>query len=305
MMRGGQDSGAGDRLPREAAVRRLMALDGEGRLTTGDVLLAAEGLAVSQRTVWRWIEQRARNNDDLNQVARDHFMVTDLLRERLAFWRGNISAVHRELVEEAKSAGTAGVSRQTLQRAVERDLLRGDRAGLPSVEHEPAEPALCSPIHFDNADWNIIEALRDDRRESFQAVSDRLGMNESSVRRRFERLQNSGCIDILTIMPSAALGMGAETLITVKVAPGSMEAVAQQLAHQPAVRYLAATLHENSLFCEIILPSTSEIYNFITSTLSRLDGVKGWTASMELLFLKRAFIETPWWPSQVSHLAAG
>jgi putative transposase len=133
MMRGGQDSGAGDRLPREAAVRRLMALDGEGRLTTGDVLLAAEGLAVSQRTVWRWIE-RARNNDDLNQVSRDHFMVTDLLRERLAFWRGNISAVHRELVEEAKSAGTAGVSRQTLQRAVERDILRGDRAGLRDGE---------------------------------------------------------------------------------------------------------------------------------------------------------------------------
>lgn len=129
MMRGRQDSGAGDRLPREAAVRRLMALDGEGRLTTGDVLLAAEGLAVSQRTVWRWIE-RARNNDDLNQAARDHFMVTDLLRERLAFWRGNISAVHRELVEAAESAGTAAVSRQALQRAVERDILRGDRAGL-------------------------------------------------------------------------------------------------------------------------------------------------------------------------------
>jgi hypothetical protein len=31
------------RLPREAAVRRLMGLDGEGRLTTGHVQLAAEG----------------------------------------------------------------------------------------------------------------------------------------------------------------------------------------------------------------------------------------------------------------------
>ena len=129
MMRGGQDSGAGDRLPREAAVRRLMALDGEGRLATEDVLLVAEGLAVSKRTVWRWIE-RARNNDDLDQVARDHFLVTDLLRERLAFWRGNISAVRRELVEAATSAGTAAVSRPTLQRAVERDIVRGDRAGL-------------------------------------------------------------------------------------------------------------------------------------------------------------------------------
>jgi len=131
---GEQDPVEHDRLPREATVRRLMTLAGEGRLTTEDVRLTAEGLAVSQRTVWRWIE-RARASDDLNQAARGHFKVTDLVRERLAFWRGNISAVHRELVKEAKRAGTATVSRQTLQRAVERDILRGDRAGLRHGEH--------------------------------------------------------------------------------------------------------------------------------------------------------------------------
>ncbi len=49
-------AGRDQRLPREAAVRRLMGLDGEGRLTTGHVQLAAEGLGVSERTVWRWIE---------------------------------------------------------------------------------------------------------------------------------------------------------------------------------------------------------------------------------------------------------
>ncbi|WP_241992712.1 Mu transposase C-terminal domain-containing protein [Cryobacterium lactosi] len=115
-------------------MRRLMALDGEGRLTTDDVRLTADGLAVSQRTVWRWIE-RARSSAELNAVARDHFVVTDLLRERLAFWRGNVSAVHRELVDEARRTGAVTVSRQTLQRAVERDVLRGDRAGLRDGEH--------------------------------------------------------------------------------------------------------------------------------------------------------------------------
>ena len=132
-MMGGRDLGERGRLPREAAVRRLMGLDGEGRLTTDDVRLTADGLAVSQRTVWRWIE-RARSSAELNAVARDHFVVTDLLRERLAFWRGNVSAVHRELVDEARRAGAVAVSRQTLQRAVERDVLRGDRAGLRDGE---------------------------------------------------------------------------------------------------------------------------------------------------------------------------
>ena len=117
------------RVPREAAVRRLLALDAEGRLTTEHVVLAAEGLNVSQRTMWRWVET-ARVSGEAGQRPRAHFVVTDQLRERLAFWRGNVAAVHRELVEAAGSGGPPAPSRQTLQRAVERDVLRGDRAGL-------------------------------------------------------------------------------------------------------------------------------------------------------------------------------
>lgn len=169
---------------------------------------------------------------------------------------------------------------------------------------EFAEPEVCSPAHFDAADWKILDTLRDDGRETFQAIADKLGMNESSVRRRFERLRSSKCIDILTLVPAPALGMGAETLLTVKVAPSRMDAVARELAQQPAVRYLAATLDENSLFCEVIMPSAERLYEFINQTLSRLEGVEGWTASMELLFLKRGFIETPWWRTQVNYPAS-
>lgn len=171
---------------------------------------------------------------------------------------------------------------------------------LPEGGSPPTEPNSCSPSHFDSVDWEIIEALREDGRGSLQGIADRMGTNESSVRRRFDRLRRDGCINILTLVAAPALGMGAETLMTVRVAPRRMEAVAHELAQHPAVRYLAATLDDNSLFCEIIVPSTNDLHTFITSTLARLDGVKGWSASMELLFLKRGFVETPWWRSQVA-----
>jgi len=41
----------------------------------------------------------------------------------------------------------------------------------------------------------------------------------------------------------------------------------------------------------------------MTSTLGRMDGVRGWEASMELLSLKRGFVETAWWRAQ-AHPAA-
>ncbi|MFP7832512.1 Lrp/AsnC family transcriptional regulator [Marisediminicola sp. LYQ134] len=164
-----------------------------------------------------------------------------------------------------------------------------------------AELEDCAPEHFDEADRSILSALRDDGRETFQNIADRVGLNESSVRRRYDRMRAARCVDVLTLIPSAALGMEAETLLTVTVHPSRLEEVARELARYPAVRYLAALLDENALLCEVIAPSATELHTFITESLAHLDGVSGWTASMELLYLKRGFVETPWWRSQLGY----
>jgi putative transposase len=85
-------------------VRRLAALEGEGRLGSEQVQLAADGLNVSERTVWRWVRQ-ARAGEGLDRRPRERFQVTDEIRQRVAFWRGNTAAVHRELAAAAKAGG--------------------------------------------------------------------------------------------------------------------------------------------------------------------------------------------------------
>jgi DNA-binding Lrp family transcriptional regulator len=167
-------------------------------------------------------------------------------------------------------------------------------AALPEPEPEPAEL-----VHLDAADWAILDRLQQDGRDTFQAVADAVGLNESSVRRRFERMRANRCVDIVTLARSAALGMGTETLVTVRVAPARMDAVARALSAHRSVRYLAALLDDNSLFCEVITTSTAELHRFFLSTLAQLEGVQGWNASMELVFLKRGGVETPWWRAQL------
>jgi DNA-binding Lrp family transcriptional regulator len=178
-----------------------------------------------------------------------------------------------------------------------------DGAPPPAARDECQQsvPQPCRPEHFDQQDWAMLAALGGDGRLPFTKLAEQLGMNESSVRRRFERLRGSRCVDTVTLVPAPALGMGAETLMTVTVHPACLEAVVHELARYTAVRYLAATLDDNSLFCEVITPSTTDLHAFIIGTLSRLDGVQGWSASMELLSLKRGFVETPWWRTQVGH----
>ena len=161
------------------------------------------------------------------------------------------------------------------------------------------DPADCGPEHFDAADLEILSVLRDDGRETFQRIADQLGINESSVRRRFDRLRANRCVDVLTLVSSAALGMNSETLMTIKVTPSRLNEVGEELARHPSVRYLSSLVSDNSLLCEVITPSVQELHEFMTEFLARLDGVEGWTAAMELLYLKRGFVATPWWGDAV------
>lgn len=170
------------------------------------------------------------------------------------------------------------------------------------ADHDPCPPEvpLCAPTHLDKVDWAILEQLRDDGRASFKTIAGALALNESTVRRRFERMIVDGCASVFTIVPAPALGLEAETLMWVSVEPAKLSEVAAALTRHRSVRYLGATLDGNSLLCEVIAESTRGLFEFTTATLAKLEGVVGWSASVELLSLKRGFVETPWWREQLA-----
>lgn len=176
---------------------------------------------------------------------------------------------------------------------------------LSDEDDGPPKVSLCSPEHLDKVDWAILRFLKDDGRASFQTIASALDINESTVRRRFERMINDGCAAVFTIVPSSVLGLEAETLLWVTVEPAKLADVADSLARDRSVRYLGATLDGNALLCEVIADSTAGLFEFTTKTLATLDGVVGWSASVELLTLKRGFVETPWWRDQLAELHRG
>jgi DNA-binding Lrp family transcriptional regulator len=166
--------------------------------------------------------------------------------------------------------------------------------------YTPTEPHECDPSHFNDTDRAILSVLRDDGRAGFQSVAQVIGVNESTVRRRFDTLRARGCVLVTTVVPAPALGFESEILYMITVSPAHLDAVARELATYRGVRYVAATLNGSSLMCEVILPTTRDVFDFVTTTLGQLSGVQGWTANMELLTFKRGFIETPWWPSHLN-----
>lgn len=181
-----------------------------------------------------------------------------------------------------------------------RQLVESDTDGRPAIQCA-TESEPCAPDHLDKVDWSILGILRDDGRASFKSVATALNLNESTVRRRFDRMLAGGCASVVTLVPAATLGQMAETLLTVTVEPGALNEVATALGRYRVVRYLGATLSGNSLLCEVIASSSGGLFEFITSCVSTLEGVRDWSASVELLTLKRAFVKTPWWRSQIAN----
>lgn len=146
---------------RGSAVRRLLALRREGKLTTRHVRVAADALGVRERAVWRWLaaaEQDEAAAAAPGERARYHgrFTVTAEVRALLGLWKGNVAAVHRELTARAaRGEGGLPPSIATLHRAIRRDLTPGERAGLAGGEREARkyDVFLSRPRGWRNQVW--------------------------------------------------------------------------------------------------------------------------------------------------------
>ncbi|WP_443070715.1 Mu transposase C-terminal domain-containing protein [Streptomyces sp. NBC_01601] len=143
-------------------MRRLLALRAEKELTAGHVRVAADALGVSERTVWRWLaaaqsDERAAANPGARSRVDARFTVTSEVRSLLALWKGNVRAVHRELVVRAarQSPPEDAPSLTTLHRAIRRDLTLGERAGLAGGERAARkhDVFLARPRGWRNQVW--------------------------------------------------------------------------------------------------------------------------------------------------------
>ncbi|MBF8193223.1 Lrp/AsnC family transcriptional regulator [Nonomuraea sp. K274] len=152
----------------------------------------------------------------------------------------------------------------------------------------------CERNHLDDVDREVLAAMREDGRASFQSVGRRLGISESTARRRLEGMLERGCASVATFIPAAALGYEAEILFWLSVEPRMQNSVAERLSGERGVRMIASMLGQASLMCEVIVPTTADIHRFTSQTLASVPGIRSWTAGVQVLTVKRGFLMVPW-----------
>lgn len=131
-------------------MRRLLERQQAGELTMRHVRAVTETVGVSERTVWRWLEQ-AKTTGQVEAPVRQGYAVSDEVRALLGEVGGNVAELRRRLA--AASGGASVPSASTLHRVIRRDR-RAGRALM--VEREPVVAGPSRPDPLSELGLNVV-----------------------------------------------------------------------------------------------------------------------------------------------------
>jgi len=139
---------------------------------------------------------------------------------------------------------------------------------------------------IDDIDRHIITLLQTDGRMSNVEIARRLKLSEGTIRKRIDRLLDSGAIQIVALPDPARLGLETKVIITMRVEPHKLDEVGNSLRQLDEVRWVGYTTGEYDLICEAVFPSDEHLLQFLTHRLPALPGIRSSTTSHVLRALK-------------------
>ena len=126
---------------------------------------------------------------------------------------------------------------------------------------------------LDDLDKGIIGALQAEGRRPYSRIAQELGVSESVVRYRVQRLEQSGMLQVVGIADPLRLGFDRMALLGLKVRPGAVRTVCEAVTAFPETSYVAATAGGYDVIVEVICRDTAHFGELLTGRLHAVDGV--------------------------------
>ena len=134
-------------------------------------------------------------------------------------------------------------------------------------------PRRDSSYRIDELDRRILECLREDGRMAHAEMARRLGVSQNTVLRRINRLEERAGLRIVPVIEPDAVDLNDCVYVGVKVEPGRIEEVADEIRKMAEVRYLAITTGPWDLLVEAFIGSRAHMANFLINSVGTLPGV--------------------------------
>lgn len=126
---------------------------------------------------------------------------------------------------------------------------------------------------LDEVDRRIIGALQADGRRPYSRIAADIGVSESVVRYRAQRLEQSGMLQVVGIADPLAIGFDRMALIGLKLRPGTVDAVCEAVTAFPETSYVAAIAGSFDVIIEVVCRDTAHFRELLNHRLHAVDGV--------------------------------
>jgi Lrp/AsnC family transcriptional regulator, regulator for asnA, asnC and gidA len=131
----------------------------------------------------------------------------------------------------------------------------------------------CEPIDLNATDRKILALLRDEGRRPNAEIARTVGVSEATVRRRLDRMLQSGVLRVIPVLNAAATGYPVDAIIGIRVKTGFMRAVGRQLAAIEQVVYVGYVTGSHDIIIEVLLRSNEALFEFLSLGLEHVDGI--------------------------------
>lgn len=143
------------------------------------------------------------------------------------------------------------------------------------------EPYLTEKIYrailisvMDELDHNLITELAKNGRQSSAELSRKLGISETTVRRRIQHLEEQGIITFSIILDPVKLGYHIMAIIALEVDLSSIDKISESLSLCPNVRYVSLCTGNHDIFVGTWFHSSGELTKFVKDYLALVPGIR-------------------------------
>ena len=142
---------------------------------------------------------------------------------------------------------------------------------------------------LDKIDLYIIQAMREDGREAFAQIAEKLNVSPGMIRQRYNRLVKLGYLKVVAVTNPLMMGKRTMAMIGIRTDGRRMLEVANKLIKFDEVVYIVVVSGRYDIMVEVFCSDHEDLLNFMTEKLAKVEGVRETESFMHLKIVK----ETP------------
>lgn len=137
------------------------------------------------------------------------------------------------------------------------------------------------------SDLRIIQLLEEDSSLSYADISRKIGIDESTVRKKILKLKEEGVIERFSVLVNPdKLGMRNTAIVGVDGDPVHLLEIAEKLKALSEVKYVALTSGDHMIMIEVWCKDGAQLSHVLMDKIARIEGVRKVCPSMVLQKIK-------------------